>query len=90
MTEQKHWLVRPETIRKLWIGGFVILAITVIAEFFIELHPHFTIEGSFGFNAWFGLATCVAMVVAAKVLGVMLKRADTYYEPEDDNDGGSP
>ncbi len=87
MTEPKHWLVRPETIRKLWIGGIAVLAITVIAEFFIELHPYFAVEGSFGFHAWFGLVGCVAMVVSSKILAIMLKRRDTYYEPKS-GDGG--
>lgn len=87
MNQQKHWLLRPETIRKLWIGGFAILALTVMAEAFIKNHPYFTMESIFGFAAWFGLSTCVAMVLAAKVLGILLKRSDRYYdEPEKDQD----
>lgn len=89
MNERKHWLVRPETISKLWVAGFAVLAITVIAEFFVEFHPIFSGEGIFGFNAWFGLATCVAMVVTAKALGVMLKRSDAYYGSDNRNGGDS-
>lgn len=89
MNERKHWLVRPETISKLWVAGFAVLAITVIAEFFVEFHPNFSVEGIFGFNAWFGLAICVAMVVTAKALGVMLKRSDAYYGSDNRNGGDS-
>ena len=77
---QKHWLVRPENIRKLWIVFIIILALTVIAKFFVENHPHFDIESVLAFNAWYGFLACVAMVVAAKALGVLLKRKDTYYD----------
>lgn len=79
-TPQKHWLVRRETITKLWIVFIVILALTVIAGLFVDIHPHFGIEDTFGFNAWYGFATCVAMVFGAKVLGVLLKRKDDYYD----------
>ena len=41
-------------------------------------------ESWFGFNAWYGFGTCVAMVVAAKLLGTFLKRNDRYYEGEDE------
>ena len=77
---RKHWLVRPENIRKLWIGFIAVLALTVIAKEFVEFHPHFAFEGIFAFNAWYGFGACVAMVVAAKALGVLLKRKDTYYD----------
>ncbi len=77
---RKHWLVRPENVRKLWIGFIAVLALTVIAKLFVESHPHFAFEGWFAFNAWYGFLACVAMVVAAKALGVLLKRKDTYYD----------
>ena len=84
MTEagKKHWLVRPETVRLLWRIGLAGLALLVISDVFIQGHPNTWIDGSFGFYAWFGLLTCVGMVLFAKVLGVLLKRRDTYYDDE--------
>ena len=75
----QHWLVRPETIRKLWIGGGVTLAALVVIEAGVQTHGYFGLDGTFAFNAWYGFATCVAMIVAAKGLGALLKREDTYY-----------
>lgn len=75
-----HWLVRPETIRLLWYVGIAILAITVLMDLVVEHHPHFGIDGTFGFAAWFGFLSCVVLVAFAKGLGVFLKRPDTYYE----------
>lgn len=75
-----HWLVRPATIRGLWIGGIALLAGLVAAGGLVHGHAYFTLDGLFAFNAWYGFAACAAMVVAAKALGVFLKRKDSYYD----------
>ncbi len=75
-----HWLCQPGTIKKIWALGIIILLITVTLEFAIHPHAKFTIDGWFGFNAWFGFAACAAMVFFAKLLGIFLKRKDTYYD----------
>ncbi|MDJ0950721.1 MAG: hypothetical protein QNJ94_17550 [Alphaproteobacteria bacterium] len=78
--KDKHWLVRPDTIRKLWIGSSVVLALLVIADLFVHHHGAFGIDETFGFYAWYGLLTCAAMVFAAKGLGLILKRPDDFYD----------
>lgn len=78
--DSDHWLVRPENIRKLWIVFIIILALTVLADFFVEHHPHFGLDGTFGFGAWFGFISCVVLVFFSKALGALLKRPDTYYD----------
>ena len=80
----ESWLDEPRNVKRLWRGFLVVLALTVIAEFFVELHPHFAVERIFGFNAWFGFLSCVAMIAVAKGLALFLKRRDTYYEPADE------
>lgn len=81
-----HWLVRRSTIRILWILFIVVLALTVLAEFFVssghhgEDEGHSGVGGSFAFSAWFGFSTCVVLIVISKVFGVFLKRKDTYYD----------
>ncbi|SLN76924.1 hypothetical protein [Oceanibacterium hippocampi] len=77
---RKHWLVRRDTIRKIWIGGYALLALTVLAQFLFPVHGHFGIDDSFGFAAWYGFGTCVAMIIGAKLLGFILKRPDDYYD----------
>ncbi|MBF0621019.1 MAG: hypothetical protein HQL54_03755 [Magnetococcales bacterium] len=77
--EQLHWLVRPKTIRLLWIILITVLVIVTLLDLLIHAHPHFGLDGTFGFFSWFGFATCVAMVFGAKGLGMVLKRKDTYY-----------
>jgi len=75
-----HWLVRPSTIKLLWRVGFGILAILVLADFVIHPHAAFGIDGSFGFYSWYGLLTCLAMILFSKFLALFLKRKDTYYD----------
>jgi hypothetical protein len=75
-----NWLVRPRTIRLLWIVFIVILAATVLADFFIGHRAKFGIEGTIGFNAWYGFLSCVVLVFLSLALGRVLKRPDDYYD----------
>jgi hypothetical protein len=71
----------PATIRLLWISSLIVLGLLVIADAFVEHHPHFGIDGGFGFHAWYGFVVCAAMVFVSKFLvGFFLKRKDTYYD----------
>lgn len=84
-SKAKHWLYRPENLPKLWAVQVAILVLALIPEFFVHHHAHFEDQGilldaTFGFFAWYGFLTCVAMVVVAKLLGFLLKRKDTYYD----------
>ena len=75
-----HWLTRLATIRKLWIGFSIVLAITVLLQSLIKVKGYFGIDSLFGFGAAFGFLSCAAMVLVAKVLGVVLKRPEDYYD----------
>lgn len=82
--DRRHWLDEPRNVQRLWRGFLAVLALTVLAEAVVVLHPHFGIDGLFGFHAWFGFLSCAAMIVVAKGLALALKRPDTYYGPQDD------
>jgi len=83
--ERRHWLYRSENLPKLWLIQIVILVLALLPEFFVHHHPHFpqagfTLDASFGFFAWYGFIACAGMVALAKILGIFLKRKDTYYD----------
>lgn len=82
--DASHWLDKPRNVKRLWRGFLVVLALTVLAELLVHLHPQFEIESVFGFSAWFGFMACAAMIVVAKALALVLKRPDTYYGRRDD------
>lgn len=88
MDDDRHWLERPRTITWLWRGGIAILALTVLADLLYEPHPYFVVDGWLGFHAAFGFLACLAMVLFAKLLGLWVKRPDSFYLDEDGSDDG--
>ncbi len=85
MKPSGHWLDDPRHVQLLWRLFLGVLALTVLAEAVVVLHPHFAVEAVFAFHAWFGLVACVAMIVVAKGLALWLKRPDSYYEDRADD-----
>lgn len=84
--QHDHWLVRPNTIRWLWIGFYIVLAATVLAQFFIKVKGYFVVDGWLGFGAFFGFFACLAMVYFAKYLGKWLKKDENYYSSKEQSD----
>jgi len=84
--ESDHWLVRPTTIKRIWQVSIAVLAALVLLQLVIKVKGYFGVDGWLGFGAAFGFFSCVAMVLAAKALGLVLKRDEDYYtkgEPDD-------
>ena len=77
---KQNWFYQKGAIKKLWIGAAIVLALTVLLEFFVDLHPHFKVEAYFAFHAVYGFLACVIMVLFAKLLGYFIKRKDDYYD----------
>lgn len=77
---QRHWLVRPKTIRILWMVFIAILVALVAAGFLVTVHPIFEFDGMPGFYAAYGFLACVLLVIVAKLLGMLIKRPDDYYD----------
>jgi hypothetical protein len=75
-----HWLTRQSTIRRLWIAFSIALVVVVLLDMMIERTAHFGLDGTFGFGAWFGFASCIALIMLAKAIGAVLKRPDRYYD----------
>lgn len=68
------------TARRLWIIFIAILAATVLAGFVVPTHGPDAVSDSPGFNAWYGFLACVALVGGSRLLGMILKRRDSYYD----------
>ncbi len=78
-----HWLSRPATVRAAWRVLGVVLGLLVLAQFLVPVKGHFPLENTFAFGAWFGFLACLAMVLAARVLGWWLKKPESYYGEAD-------
>lgn len=81
---ETHWLVRPHTIRLLWMVFAVMLALTVGVEWFVPEPADEGLASTFGFGAWFGFGACAVLILFAKGVGVFLKRPDNFYDSDDD------
>ncbi len=74
------WLYRSKNRRKLWWGGGIVLALTVLAQLFWPVHGHFGFDAWVAFNAVYGFVSCAIMVVVARWLGRFVKRSEDYYD----------
>lgn len=83
-SQQDHWLARDSSIRLLWRVFIAVLVLTVLAQLVFKVKGYFVVDGWFGFAAVFGFLACLLMVLLAKLLGVLLKRDQHYY-----NDGNA-
>ena len=80
MDEKKYWLDNPRNVNIIiWILG-VVCFLLFVADFFYKKKVHFDFENWFGFFAWYGFFMCVALVLAAKVMRIFLKRDEDYYD----------
>ncbi len=79
--ERPGWFDRPENVRLLIIGLIVVCVVVVVAELiFPNHHPHFAIEKIPGFQAAFGFAAFVVVVMLGKALRVVVSREEDYYD----------
>jgi hypothetical protein len=65
-----------------WAVFAVVLLLSLVPEFFIHHHATFGPEGHFGFYAGYSLLACLAWVAVARLLGGLLRRRETYYDPD--------
>ena len=67
----------PGLSRRHWLTFAAVLVGTLVAEAFVEHEGRFGVDGTFGFHAWYGFASCVLMVTFSKfVVGRLLSRLD--------------
>jgi len=71
-------------IRNAWVLFSIVLAVTLIVEFFVPGKTPFESTQWWGFGAVFGFFSCFIMVVVAKVLGYVLKKPENYYTEHKD------
>ena len=70
LTERTSWF---------WVPCLVALAVVAVADHFTAKHPHFGVDPTFAFGAWFAILVCVGLLAVAGLLGLLLGRPDGYY-----------
>ena len=59
---------------------YAVCAILLVVDLVMVRHGHFTAEAWFGFYGWYGFIACVALVLIARGLRVVLGRKEDYYD----------
>lgn len=80
-----QFLSRPHVVRRLWWVFSVVLVLTLVAQGIFYVKGYFGIDSWFGFGAVYGFVACLLMVLFAKLLGVILKRPQDYYQEREDD-----
>ncbi len=78
--ERKRWLDHPENVRKVYFSVWIACAVLLGLELLIDKHVETEIERWFGFHGFFGLVSCVGLVMAAKLLRRVISRPEDYYD----------
>ena len=81
----QHWILKKENIKKLWVCLIVLLVSLILVQIIFPIKGHFEVEGWIGFGAWFGFTACVLMVLCSKILGLVVKKSEDYYEKNKEN-----
>lgn len=77
----------PRNVRILLICFYAALGVLLLVDFFIHKHPAFGWEGYPNFFAAYGFVSCVLLIYIAKLLRLLVKRDEAYYEKRPDRDG---
>lgn len=82
--DRRRGLDDPRTVTRIVRGLAVLCALLVLADLFYVKHPHFAVEGWFGFYPVYGFLGSVALVLSAKELRKLLRRDEDHYERDRD------
>ena len=64
-------------LRKLGLAALVAL---VLLDLVVTHYRYFTIDGTFGFAAWFGALACFGLVLLALAAGSLLRAPEGTYD----------
>lgn len=78
--EPKGWLDSRRNVDLIVYALYALSVVLFAADFFVHKHAPFAIEHVFGFYAIYGFVGCVALVLIAKALRVLLMRPEDYYD----------
>jgi purine-cytosine permease-like protein len=80
MKKELNFFDKKENVQKFLRTFFVLLIVLLIIDFLIHKHPHFGWEGAPEFYAVYGFVSCVALIFIAKLLRLIVRRDEDYYD----------
>jgi len=82
--ERSDFFDKSTNVKLILISLYILCALVLGLDYFIDRHGGHPWEGLFGFHALYGFVVCVILVLAAKELRKILQRSEEYYGSEDD------
>ena len=79
-TEKKYWLDEPRNVNKIVYTVYLVCILALAVDLLYAKGTHFKIEEFFGFYSVFGFVACVALVLAAWILRLVVRREEDYYD----------
>ena len=70
----------PKKFKRILVIFYLSLAVLLIIDLLIHKHAEFPWEGVPEFFAVYGFVSCVLLVFIAKVLRLIIKRDEHYYD----------
>ena len=74
------FLDSAENRRKVVRYFYVCLILLLIVDFIIAKHGHFSWETAPAFYAVYGFVACVSLIFVAKLLRLLVRRNEDYYD----------
>ncbi len=70
----------PRSVGRIVWALYAICAMLFVVDVVVHKHGPFAIEYVFGFYGIFGLAACIVLVLAARLMRTVLARPEDYYD----------
>jgi len=79
--EKEYWLDNPRNVTKIIYAVYLVCALLASADLLYDKEDiHFEFEKVFGFFGFFGFLACVALVLSAKLMRLVVRREEDYYD----------
>jgi len=78
--EKKYWLDEPRNVDRIFWSLVGLCVLLAAFDLVYPQHGHFFWENWVGFYGVYGFLSCIGLVLLAKLLRMVLKRDESYYE----------
>ena len=71
---------KPQNVKRFLVIFYISLVVLLIVDLFIHKHAEFPWGGAPEFFAVYGFVSCVLLIFIAKILRMIIKRDEHYYD----------
>jgi uncharacterized membrane protein len=84
--DKSSWLDQPGNTNKIWYGIIALCVVTALSDLLYHKHVKYDVEDLVpGMYGWYGLASCAVLVLGAKILQIIVRRREDYYDEAGDD-----